>query len=226
MARKLRFSARLARDWFVGCRSSQSRPASLGGSTEGTCELPFKCGLSKADISVSVRTFARDYQAGPNSPFFAPKFRPPMNRLAFTLLLSLTLFGLLSSGGCEQTKSQKNSDTDNAANSMEVEVTVDFRNSKTEFAEPQPALTGKVKLPAGATAFSALEEFASQSGFSVQSTGAGETKFVMGIRDVVNLGAKGDNWTYQVNGQLGDRSAGIYPLKAGDKVSWIFGKYP
>jgi len=102
---------------------------------------------------------------------------------------------------------------------LETEVTVDFRDS-------QPALSGKVTLPAGATVFSALETLAKESGFEVQSQGEGETKFVVAIRDVVNLGAKGDNWTYRVNGQLGDRSAGIYQLKRGDKVAWIFGKYP
>lgn len=153
-----------------------------------------------------------------------------MNRFALICLLGLSLLGLFSCGGCERAGGTGKSDPSAAATpanpslspaaaSVEIAVTVDFRDS-------QPALAGKVQLPAGATAFSALEAFASQSGFSVESTGAGETKFVFAIREVVNFGAQGDNWTYQVNGKLGDRSAGIYELRSGDKVSWIFGKYP
>ena len=145
----------------------------------------------------------------------------------FTAFRWLALFALVLpwAGGCDRSgeaqKSKTSSDAmaEPLAASFEVEVTVDYRNS-------QPALEGKVKLLAGATAFSALEAFGNESGIAVQSTGEGETKFVVAIGDVVNLGAKGDNWTYRVNGQLGDRSAGIYQLKTGDKVSWIFGKYP
>ena len=63
-------------------------------------------------------------------------------------------------------------DSGNSVNSgddvgLEIEVTVDFRDS-------QPALSGKVTLPAGATVFSALETLAKESGFKVQSKGGGE----------------------------------------------------
>jgi len=102
---------------------------------------------------------------------------------------------------------------------IEVEVEIDFKNST-------PPLTGKVTLEKEQTAFAALESFARQKELKVDFKGEGETLFVKGIGEVANQGAGGINWTYRVNGELGDRSSGIFSLKAGDKVSWIFGKYP
>lgn len=152
-------------------------------------------------------------------------------RSSMAALVCLLLLGGLGAGGCDrapqpnqlpaQAPAAKPTPTGDqpAATSLEIPVVVDFRNG-------QPALEGTVQLPADATAFAALQAFAAQSGFEVQSRGTGETIFVIAIRDVANQGAKGDNWTYRVNGQLGDRSAGIYQLKPGDKLAWIFGKYP
>jgi hypothetical protein len=102
---------------------------------------------------------------------------------------------------------------------IEVEVEIDFKNST-------PAINGKVTLEEDQTAFGALERFASQRDLKVNFKGQRETLFVMGIGEVANQGADGINWTYRVNGELGDRSSGIFSLKPGDKVSWIFGKYP
>jgi hypothetical protein len=102
---------------------------------------------------------------------------------------------------------------------IEVDVEIDFKNST-------PPLTGKVTLEKDQTAFAALENFARQKELKVDFKGQGETLFVMGIGEVVNQGADGINWTYRVNGELGDRSSGIFSLKPGDKVLWIFGKYP
>lgn len=221
-----------------------SRVATPTGTLRGR-GAGVNCRLFNLCFSVSLKTFARDYQAGPLSFFSA--FPMPRKHSVPLPWLILCFLAMLQAGGCDQpvnpqAKSSVNTpsaeqtqpgeqvadpgagDSGNSVNSgddvgLEIEVTVDFRDS-------QPALSGKVTLPAGATVFSALETLAKESGFKVQSKGEGETKFVVAIRDVVNLGAKGDNWTYRVNGQLGDRSAGIYQLKRGDKVAWIFGKYP
>lgn len=102
---------------------------------------------------------------------------------------------------------------------IEVDVEIEFKNST-------PPLTGKVTLEKDQTAFAALENFARQKELKVDFKGQGETLFVMGIGEVVNQGADGINWTYRINGELGDRSSGIFSLKPGDKVLWIFGKYP
>jgi len=62
-------------------------------------------------------------------------------------------------------------------------------------------------------------------GIETKLRGSGETAFLMQIDDVTNEGGAGRNWVYRVNGKLGDRSAGIYPLDAGDTVLWRFQKY-
>jgi hypothetical protein len=173
------------------------------------------CRLFNLCFSVSLKTFARDYQAGPLSFFSA--FPMPRKHSVPLPWLILCFLAMLQAGGCDQ---PVNPQAKSSVNTPSAEQT----QPGEQVADPGAGDSGN--LPAGATVFSALETLAKESGFKVQSKGEGETKFVVAIRDVVNLGAKGDNWTYRVNGQLGDRSAGIYQLKRGDKVAWIFGKYP
>jgi len=55
--------------------------------------------------------------------------------------------------------------------------------------------------------------------------GSGETAFLTQIGGVKNQGAFGPNWTYRVNGKLGNVSYALQELKPGDKVEWKFGKY-
>jgi hypothetical protein len=50
--------------------------------------------------------------------------------------------------------------------------------------------------------------------------GADQSAFLTEIEGVKNEGAGGRNWTYTVNGKLGDRSFAIYPLRPGDQVLW------
>lgn len=164
-----------------------------------------------------------------------------MHRLPMFSHLPLLLMGLvLATLGCERPAPpvNKSATTSPAAASspaaeaqtseateaatpaeIEVEVEIDFRNDT-------PPLLGKLKLAKPQTAFAALEGLANQNGLKVNSKGTGETTFVVAIGEVANQGAGGINWTYRVNGELGDRSAGIFELKSGDKVAWIFGKYP
>lgn len=83
------------------------------------------------------------------------------------------------------------------------------------------ALPWKEKL----TVFGALEAAAKHPrGIKVAHQGAGETLFVTAIDDRKNEG-RGRNWLYEVNGKLGNKSAGVYELSAGDSVLWRFGKY-
>ena len=57
----------------------------------------------------------------------------------------------------------------------------------------------------------------------IKQKGTGESAFVTAIDDVENQGADGNNWTYRVNDQMGDRSFAVYKLKSGDLVLWTFG---
>jgi hypothetical protein len=161
-----------------------------------------------------------------------------MSKLKPAFLLGIFLLAVVClAAGCDRSGPVSGSQASSAAKSagaasspqspvsvqppaqLEVEVEIDFRNST-------PPLLGKVTLEKEQTAFAALESFARQKELKVTSKGNGETTFVMGIGEVANQGAGGINWTYWVNGKLGDRSSGVFSLKPGDKVSWIFGKYP
>lgn len=83
------------------------------------------------------------------------------------------------------------------------------------------ALPWKEKL----TVFGALEAAAQHSrGIRVAHSGSGETTFVTAIDDLANAGAGGANWRYEVNGQRGSVSAGVFEVKANDAVVWRFAK--
>ncbi len=74
----------------------------------------------------------------------------------------------------------------------------------------------------GITVLDALQLAASHPrGVRFEHRGKGETAFVTRIDDLSNEG-RGRNWTYRVNGQRADRSAGVWILSAGDKVVWTF----
>ena len=66
---------------------------------------------------------------------------------------------------------------------------------------------------------------AAEKEFSFKSRGRGDTFFVTEINGQKNEGARGRNWIFKVNGKLGNKSAGIFEIKAGDKVEWIFKTY-
>jgi hypothetical protein len=61
--------------------------------------------------------------------------------------------------------------------------------------------------------------------FRYKSRGRGDTFFVTEINGRKNEGARGRNWIFKVNGKLGNKSAGSFKIKAGDKVEWNFQKY-
>ena len=58
-------------------------------------------------------------------------------------------------------------------------------------------------------------------GIKLAYQGTGERVLVTAIDGVKNEG-RGKNWLYQVNGELADKSAGVYELSAGDAVLWRF----
>ncbi len=64
-------------------------------------------------------------------------------------------------------------------------------------------------------------------GTKFKHTGSGATAFVAEIDDLKNEGGGTGkkNWIYLVNDKLGDRSCGVFELKADDKVVWRFGNY-
>lgn len=59
-------------------------------------------------------------------------------------------------------------------------------------------------------------------GIKIKHRGSGATTLVTAIDDVANQ-ASGNNWLYEVNGKLADRSCGVFEVQPGDKVIWKFG---
>ncbi len=60
-------------------------------------------------------------------------------------------------------------------------------------------------------------------GLKFKFRGSGATAFLTQIDDLENQG-RGGNWVYRVNGELAERSFGVYHLEAGDAVLWRFEK--
>ena len=58
--------------------------------------------------------------------------------------------------------------------------------------------------------------------FRPEFVGQGASAFVDAIGGIANEGPHGRNWTFEVNGEPGDRSAAITPVESGDSVLWKF----
>lgn len=78
----------------------------------------------------------------------------------------------------------------------------------------------------GATVFLVMERARENGDLEFESTGRDATLFVQSIGGVKNQAGGGDNWVYRVNGELGDRSCGVFSVNPGDRVLWVFGDYP
>jgi len=76
------------------------------------------------------------------------------------------------------------------------------------------------------TVLQSLERAREMKKLKFDSRGVGETVFISAIDGMKNEGSGGKNWIYKVNGELGDKSAGIYEVNPGDRVTWSFGSPP
>lgn len=100
-----------------------------------------------------------------------------------------------------------------AASDDQVELTIDFGDG-----EPR-----RRQVAWAANVMSALQAAGAESQrLAPRVRGQGPTAFVEAIGGVENEGPEGKNWTYEVNGTPGDRSAGVAELSPGDRVLWKF----
>jgi hypothetical protein len=58
----------------------------------------------------------------------------------------------------------------------------------------------------------------------LKTLGTGESAFLANLDGIENEGADGRNWTYSVDGKVGDRSFAVFELQPDDQVLWTFGK--
>lgn len=139
-----------------------------------------------------------------------------MQRRQFTLKL---MFCALAAGlvtGCSQ-PDVASIDNENIVGSVQLEI--DFQSAREN-------LSINVPCAADSTVLSILQRAKSSGDLEFLSTGDAEFAFVKSIGGVENQAAAGDNWVYQVNGETGDRSSGVFSVKPDDHVLWVFGKYP
>ena len=124
--------------------------------------------------------------------------------------ISLCLFG------CDSTKELP----------AELQRDIGTVTLEVDFGDNKPGKSIVVVCSPDSTVLQSLERAREMKKLKFDSRGVGETAFLSSIDGVKNEGADGKNWIYKVNGQLGDKSAGIYELDPGDTVIWTFGTAP
>jgi hypothetical protein len=78
----------------------------------------------------------------------------------------------------------------------------------------------------GATVWDVLQDAARHPrGIQVRHRGNGATTLIIAIDEAGNEPGTGRNWIYRVNDRVGERSAGICPVQAGDTILWRFETY-
>lgn len=135
------------------------------------------------------------------------------------LLLGLVLAAILLARGrgfwddAPKTTGGANGESLNVSASEKVSLTVDFGNGRRQQFD---GLTWKDGM-------TVADLFGNAAGLGVTQKGSGPGAFLTAIDDVSNEGTDGRNWTYEVNGQSGDRSFAMYELRPEDRVLWTFG---
>jgi hypothetical protein len=121
--------------------------------------------------------------------------------------------------GCEKTSQSGAVIDDNSPVIGNVQLEIEFNSERENI---------KIEVPctSDSTVFTVLELAQKNGELKFESNGRGaDMRFVTSIGGVDNLAAAGDNWVYRVNGKLGDKSSGLYSVKPGDDVLWVFGEY-
>ncbi|MEM7783797.1 MAG: DUF4430 domain-containing protein [Planctomycetota bacterium] len=157
--------------------------------------------------------------------------------LTAKILVLLILIGCLTWVGCYQGTPSTDIDTKPDLQRSE-QIAVDDQVGQPEsnienevlLSVVQPGQTNpydiSMPLLAESTVFSVMEKARENEKFDFESSGTGELVFIHSIAGIPNSGRDGNNWIYWVNGELGDRSCGVYPIQPGDRIEWRFEKYP
>ena len=126
------------------------------------------------------------------------------------------LMFVIGASGCES------SSTNSTATSSvvgTVQLVIDFDGRRENVSVDVPCSVNS-------TVFQVLERARNMADLEFYNSGTGETTFVRSIDGIENEGAEGENWIFRVNGKLGDKSCGVFPVQPGDRVEWALGDYP
>lgn len=137
-------------------------------------------------------------------------------RKALACALAAALVSLAALSGCSSPSATEGSSAPSSsqeAQSSEMSVAVTVTSPG---GNDQVAYAGDLSLPAGATALDALQA----TGLAVTVTDSEYGAFVEAVEGLANEGMKG--WTYTINGEQVQVSAGKAELAAGDAVEWSY----
>ncbi len=136
-----------------------------------------------------------------------------------TFFKSLTILSLvlLCGAGCDSMA---------PSNSVELSRDIGTVTLEVDFGSDKRSKSIDVVCSPESTVLLSLERAQNMKKLKVDFRGTGETAFVTSIGGMKNEGAEGKNWIFRVNDKLGDKSAGVYPVKPGDKISWSYGNPP
>lgn len=121
---------------------------------------------------------------------------------------------LLVAVGCEQVKEAEAAATPRSAGTVQLIIK----------APQKDELVVDVPCSDDSTVFSIMERAKNMGDLNFESRGKGDTVFLDSIQGVENGGASGDNWVYRVNGELADKSCGVFEVAPKDEIVWSYGK--
>lgn len=136
---------------------------------------------------------------------------------AVAISLCISCLCIASLTGCDSTKElPAELQRDIGTVTLEVDFGSDTKRSKSIDVVCSP----------DSTVIQSLERAREMKKLKFESRGVGETLFLSSIDGVKNEGSGGKNWIYRVNGELGDKSAGIFEVNPNDRITWSFGDRP
>jgi hypothetical protein len=98
-----------------------------------------------------------------------------------------------------------------------VDLMIDFRD--------RDDIMVAIPCSADSTVLSIMQRAQNIGDLKFTSRGSADTAFLTAINGIKNEGGGGDNWVFRVNGKLGDRSIGTFPVNPQDEILWRFGVY-
>ncbi|MNJ39612.1 hypothetical protein D3C77_344900 [compost metagenome] len=83
--------------------------------------------------------------------------------------------------------------------------------------------TIEVEIGDSKTVLDVLKKATRSTKMQMEYTGSGATAYVQGIDNLYEFDrGSGSGWMYSVNGKFPNRSAGVWPLKSGDHIRWLY----
>ncbi|MEX2307329.1 MAG: DUF4430 domain-containing protein [Pirellulales bacterium] len=142
----------------------------------------------------------------------------PWWRLPLLLAIVLAAILLSRSRWLRETTTEPTRDsaprTSPAETDEQVTLTIDFGDGRRQKYEP-------IAWREGMTVHDLTRE-TPRADAQLATRGTGESAFLTNLDGVANEGGGGRNWTYTVNGRLGDRSFAVYELRPEDEVLWSY----